>query len=309
MLRLSMHRRSPSPLFAVQAGLTLALVACGEPDASGSPAGTGGDGGDAAPMRPDLPDGDGGSNDTGGDGEGCNFLACPDPDDPGLDYESCNMWAPECGSGEKCVPTKVVVPDYDAWFDWICVDIDAAPVGPGERCETRYVEDVRVDDCDATSVCHDVDPDTGEGVCAELCGGEPQAPECDDGSHCWFSSGGLYALCLDSCDPVADVLECPGGQHCVPFVQGGLYIDFVCFPPHQPQFSGQPCWAANGCEADHMCLDDFFYGPACDGDACCSPLCEVGDPPGVCAEPGHECVAMFGPGHPTLAHLGRCQQP
>lgn len=247
--------------------------------------------------------------DDGDDNAGCGFVSCPKLDIQTPEYETCDVWGQDCGGGKKCVPTLVAAPMSEPWVDWVCVPVAEQTVPEGSRCETTMVDGVRVDDCAADAVCHDVNPQTGRGVCSRLCAGDPQAPQCGGDERCWFSSGGLYALCLPTCDPLAMPHGCGTQRGCVPFVDGGYYTDFVCFPPHQSKPAGTPCYAANGCADGLMCLDAYFYGGGCTSEACCTPLCRVGEPNPVCEQPGHECVAMFAPGHPDLAHVGRCQAP
>ena len=99
----------------------------------------------------------------------------------------CSIWDQDCGRGEKCVPWAN---DGSSVLNAsICRPIHPQPGVAGEPCRAEEGVASGIDDCDAQSVCFDVDPDTLEGVCAAFCEGDENAPTCEAKTqHCVISN-------------------------------------------------------------------------------------------------------------------------
>jgi hypothetical protein len=144
-----------------------------------------------------------------------------------------------------------------------------------------------IDNCEATSMCWNVDPDTLTGTCVSFCTGSPDDPACDDpGNSCVMNEDGLPAVCLSCCNPLGQ--DC-GRSACIPFGD-----DFVCNPDAGGDAGlGEPCAFLGSCEAGLECADGDLV-PDCDALGCCAAYCDTqaADPcPG--APPEVACVPWF----------------
>jgi hypothetical protein len=222
--------------------------------------------------------------------EGGSFYASP-----GLDLGGaleCDPWFQDCPDGEKCVPYASTGGNFDANK---CVPI-LGDGQPGEACTYAGVGEA-TDDCDATSVCSNVELIDGElvGTCTAFCTGTPDQPECSDGSSCLIANDGSFTVCLHSCDALEQ--DCEDGFGCV---WGG--DDFVCLPApdEQPE---QACTAGE-CPAGSVCVLSSL-APTCDDSACCTAFCSLSEP--SCVAPASECVPFFD-GPPPAGHedIGIC---
>lgn len=224
--------------------------------------------------------------------------------------EHCSTIEQDCPPGFKCMPYSS--DGGSAWNDTKCVPIVPDPSAVGEACTVEGSGVSGVDDCDGTSMCWYVEPETNEGTCVAFCIGDENEPTCADScANCTLSGDGILTLCLDGCDPVAQ--DCEAGQGCYPTSYG-----FVCVPDASAGDTGigSPCEYINACPVGMVCLAANAV-PGCDlsGVGCCTPACGVGglDPcPGVL--PGSECVPWFeeGWGPPeacVIAEPGVCAAP
>ncbi|MEM6296387.1 MAG: hypothetical protein AAGA54_34275 [Myxococcota bacterium] len=185
----------------------------------------------------------------------------------------CSIWDQDCGRGEKCVPWAN---DGSSVLNAsICRPIHPQPRAAGEPCRVEEGVASGIDDCDALSVCFDVDPDTLEGVCAAFCEGDENAPTCEaKAQHCVISNEGVVTLCLDTCDPFG--APCDDERSCV----AAEPDRFVCVRPDAIPL-GEPCFGVATCEEGASCV------AVSDGDArCVLPCVPDGDP----CEAGSSCA-------------------
>ncbi len=91
---------------------------------------------------------------------------------------ACDPFAPVCAAGRKCTATGTV-----AWEEFLCLPIDANPVGVGDPCVTENASS-GIDNCDAGSICADVDPTSLAGTCVAFCGGTAEEPVCAESEQC-----------------------------------------------------------------------------------------------------------------------------
>lgn len=227
---------------------------------------------------------------------GCAFT-CPNPPPPPPPPGDawCNLSCPE---GEKCMPWA-----NDGGTQWNalrCAPIDPDAGAPGEACLVEGSQWSGIDDCDATSMCWQVDPKTNGGTCHAFCGAVPEQGVCADGYDCVVLPIDV-PLCVVSCDPLASL--CDEGQLCLPSGSG-----FTCLAHDGTGVAlGEPCDVPGACDGAGLCA----FGPAfscgnAPGQGCCAAPCDV-DAPGPCDGPGSICEAWFPlRPPPELAHLGAC---
>ena len=250
-------------------------------------------------------DGDSAGGDTGG--EDCDsFLGCMDVACLTI---MCDWWAQDCGAGKKC-GAIASTPGSGSWDANVCMSVGCEP--PGAPC--MKVDDPapcasQTDTCDATSICMDVDADTGIGTCVEMCTGSPEDPACPQtGLECAQLNGGVLNLCVPGCDPLLPG-SCPDGEVCTAAYQGDSIRSFICFPPVTEGTTGESCECTNCCADGHMCTSAASYGPTCAYDLCCTEYCDITDAAFTCAGPDQQCVALFEPTDPVWSNVGACMVP
>jgi len=225
-------------------------------------------------LEPDLPSEDSGST----------FII--DETDGGCLCE-CDVFAQDCPSGDKCIPWAN--DGGNTWNAVRCSPVVEEPAGLGEPCTVEVSPVSGFDSCDLGLMCWNVDADTLEGTCIALCGGSPDAPECPGESECQLSADGPLALCLATCNPLAD--DCAEGEQCAP-----VNSDFRCVGEIEtPLAYGEPCMFTNECESGLTCIDGGVAD--CTGDSCCTSFCDLsdGDPNPSCpdAATGQVCTAWY----------------
>ncbi len=228
----------------------------------------------------------------------CGFICPPDFIDP----ISCDTWDPHCVRGEKCMPWSN--DGSSTWNATRCSGIVEDPQAVGDPCVVYGSPYSGADNCDATSMCFDVDPDTLEGTCHAFCGGDPSNPTCPGACDtCTATGDGVLNLCVPGCDPIAQ--DCSSGSPCY-FANGY----FACVPDASGDGGavGQPCETIDGCDPGLACISGAQV-PGCDDAGCCVPYCVVGDPTPCEALPGSACVPLFPDGPPNACvapDVGAC---
>lgn len=227
---------------------------------------------------------DSGSGTETTEDEGGSFIS--DPTEGGCLCE-CDTFAQDCPTDEKCTPWAN--DGGNTWNAVRCAPIAEEPAGLGEPCTMEDSPVSGIDTCELGMMCWDVDPDTLEGTCIALCGGSPEEPECREGTECQLSADGPLALCLATCNPLAD--DCGEGQQCVP-----VNAEFRCVAQAEtPLGYGEPCMFVNDCGSGLTCLDGAVS--ECAGAACCTSFCDVsdGDPNPACpdAANGQVCASWY----------------
>ncbi|MCH9681240.1 MAG: hypothetical protein K0V04_07400 [Deltaproteobacteria bacterium] len=207
--------------------------------------------------------------------------------------EDCSILEQDCPPGYKCMP--FATDGNPNWNDTMCVEVVEDPSLPGEPCTVQGSAVSGIDDCDATSMCWNVDPKTNEGTCVEQCTGTEQDPTCPDQcDRCTTGGDSILWLCLGICDPI--IQNCMPGSGCYP-----INDSFSCAPDASPAGTGlgSACEFINVCPPGMFCLSADVV-PDCQGSAgCCAPVCPANgaDPcPGLL--PGTECVPWYEDGSP-----------
>lgn len=190
----------------------------------------------------------------------------------------CDPFAQDCPEGEKCVPYAST---GDAWDANKCVAV-TGDQATGEPC-TYGGPSEATDDCDATGICLDRDADM-LGTCHAFCLGTADQPECPDGELCEIAEYGTVALCVEQCNPLLQ--DCEPALACYWDVAG-----FHCLTAGEGP-TGAPCGYVNDCSLGNMCVDASLL-PSCDGEACCTSICELGPDDNSCLIPGSTCVPFF----------------
>lgn len=176
---------------------------------------------------------------------------------------------------------------------------------PGDPCTVEGNSTSGVDTCDATSMCWNVSPDTGEGKCVAFCTGTVVAPECaEPGTDCAVSQSGILNLCQSGCNPLAP--DCPNAELCIPQPMGER---FVCVPDASGDkgLQNDACGAPDACDPGLLCVPPAL-AVECDPMAagCCLPICDLSSP--VCTNKGAECLAWYEAGMAPegLENVGLC---
>ncbi len=272
--------------------VSLVLAGCGKEDAPST-----------TTNADEVGDGDG--DQTGdGDGDGdastssspTTGVFVPDEDFGGV--SECDPFMQDCPDGEKCVPYGSTGGNWDANK---CVPV-TGDGAEGDTCTYGGVVEA-TDDCDANTHCWDVMDVDGQavGICTAFCSGSADSPECGPGTSCLIANDGSINLCIQNCDPLLQ--DCSAGLAC--FWANG---NFNCIFTTQDIPEGEPCGFINDCIAGTGCLTADVL-PNCNGSACCSSFCDLGDP--VCQQEGTECSAFFeeGMAPPGYENVGVCILP
>ena len=242
-----------------------------------------------------------GEGESSGD-PGSNFLGTPDLGDGA--YE-CDPYAQNCPPGQKCM--YWANDGGSSWNATGCFEIDPDPDEVGEPCTVEGSGTTGIDSCVFGAMCWDVDPETNEGTCVEMCAGSYFEPFCSDPST-MCAGRGPY-LCLPSCCPIEQ--DCPEGQACYP-----IQDTFTCAPDASGDVGalGDACEFINVCDPGLICLDSSVLPPGypCESAAgCCAALCETHQSTCSRLDPALECTLWYGEGEapPGLERLGVCTLP
>ena len=215
--------------------------------------------------------------------------------------EHCNPWDPDCPEGTKCMAWAN--DGGSSWNALKCAPLDPDPVGPGEVCTSENGVS-GIDNCDAHSMCWDVDGETQEGVCVAFCTGTEQDSMCDPGFDCVVPAEGVLILCLPNCDPLLQ--NCPGDNLCIPSGE-----QFICVLDGSGEAGlyGDPCEYSNACNPGLYCLNPE-YVEGCRAIGCCTPFCDTSRPL-MCPGATQECIRWYEEGMepPGFEHVGICGIP
>jgi len=206
-------------------------------------------------------------------GDGCSFT-CPEPPAPPPSGGVCGLATQNCPEDDKCMPWAN--DGGSLWNAVRCSPIERNPNGVGEPCTVDGSGVSGLDDCDLGLQCFNVDPETNEGVCAQICGAIDGAPICPQGTSC--ATYGAARVCLEPCDPLAQA--CPLAHACYP---AGTFVGPGEPPP--PFFtcervagSGEPLMPCevfqSGCDGGSVCFDAQAL-PCPSSIGCCTELCDL----------------------------------
>lgn len=188
------------------------------------------------------------------------------------------------------------------WNATRCSPVEPNPGQVGDACTVQGSGVSGLDSCDVGVMCFDVDPETNEGVCVEICGGSEANPTCQTpDTTCTISNGSSLVLCQAICNPLAN--ECADGEGCYFVTEAS-----VCAPDASGNMgaAGDPCEFINACDDGLFCAGGAAV-EGCDSFGCCTSFCAVGDD-SMCAD-GQSCVEFFPDGSTPascLEGLGAC---
>lgn len=230
------------------------------------------------------------------------------PGDGGPSFE-CDVFAQDCGPGEKCMP---YAGDGGAsWTSTGCFPIARDPAGEGEPCTVVGSGVSGIDDCGAGLMCWNVDENL-EGHCEDFCTGSADNPICDDPNEfCPIAGDGVIVLCIERCDPLAQ--DCAlDNEVCYP-----IHGDWGCAPDASGRMGayGDPCRYINGCDEGHVCLGAAAFTSCAGAVGCCSLVCDTSDEASdaMCAalDPGQSCESWYSPRNAPAGYelLGVCALP
>lgn len=217
--------------------------------------------------------------DSCGDGLPDGVLAHCSPTD-------CSVIAQNCPAGEACRPWAN--DGSSTWNAARCTPIEADPGQADEACTVQGSGSSGVDSCDAGLLCWEVDADTLEGTCIEMCSGSLAEPVCSNADDvCGISNQGVLALCLPSCELPVD--DCDADEVCVPMGEDTL----VCISERYAK-----------CPAGTIEVAPIVGLGCTQGEPCCSPYCDLAED-ASCAR-GLECVPLSepNPAHPDVGVCG-----
>ena len=217
---------------------------------------------------------------------GVGFIERPDG---GSDPFECDIFEQDCPAGEKCMPWAN--DGGGSWNATRCSPVAAMPGDAGDPCIVEGSGTSGIDDCGLGLMCWDVDAETGQGECIEMCGCSAATPICETGNTtCAISNDGALALCLPVCNPL-DESACPSGQGCYPFED-----TFLCAPDASGELGveGDSCQFINACDPGTFCLNASAVPGCGSGVGCCSSSCTVGDD-SACL-PGQSCLPWYDDG-------------
>jgi hypothetical protein len=236
-------------------------------------------------------------SEAGGD-DGVGFIMPPDGG-----TAECDIWAQDCGEGEKC--TIWANDGGNAWNATKCVTVQPNPAQEDDPC-VMFGEGWSGDDnCDFGTFCWDMDPDTGLGICVPFCEGSEANPTCaDPGKAC---VGKDFYICLPICSPL--VQDCPVGCACFPASD-----EFRCVPvaaAADEGLYGDPCEFTNVCQVGLFCASPDAVPGCADSIGCCSSFCDLAAPECPAADEGVECIAWYEEGQAPggLESVGACAIP
>ncbi len=186
----------------------------------------------------------------------------------------------ECAEDEVCV----------AWADDVCL------FGGGftKMCMSRS-------ECEGECSC--------EEICEAAC-----VPACD------YSEDDVEFWCGSVNIPTCDVLEqnCPEGEKCVPYAAGGegSWNEVECTEIIGQAGLGDACTYEGGivptddCDAGLVCTSGEFLDQ-CEGEFCCTALCELDDPAACAGLEPLICLSYFDPEAPPgmFEEIGACMSP
>lgn len=222
---------------------------------------------------------DSSSSDGGGSFVGLTEGACDElPGGVLAHCFSCDPLEQDCNEGEACKPWA-----NDGSGVWNTSRCSPLVDGPGQRGEPCTMEDAPgsgIDSCDAGLMCWNVDPDTLEGACVELC---RVVWGCEEPTEtCARLNQGVVPVCLPACDPLAST--CDDGFGCYPnggdtfsciregeLVHTGTVSHPEC-PAGQLQVAGG---RSAGCEPGEFCCRSYCDTSAvdpCGADVPCVPF-------------------------------------
>lgn len=139
--------------------------------------------------------GDDGATAASSSGTSSTSRASETSSDGGDNPFACDAWAQDCPQGEKCMPWAD--DGGDVWNATRCTPLEPSPAQNGDECTVVGGVASGVDDCDISSMCWNVDANTGLGVCVAFCGGTQDAPTCEDpATVCMIDGSGALNLCL-----------------------------------------------------------------------------------------------------------------
>ncbi len=225
----------------------------------------------------------------------------------GIEIE-CDVWMQDCPEDEKCMPWAN--DGGSSWNATRCSPVSDSPGQVGDECMVEGSGVSGIDNCDVSSMCYYVDPETNVGTCVGFCEGSPEVPTCDAGFLCSIANNGVLILCRAECDPILQ--DCQGTAACLPAAGTD---GFVCIIDASGEggAAGEPCEFLNSCDPGLFCADAPVV-PGCTMSAgCCSDFCDLTEmmPDDACTLMDQMCVPAFEEGMvpPGLEHVGICALP
>ncbi|MDC0669540.1 ribulose phosphate epimerase [Nannocystis radixulma] len=248
-----------------------------------------------------------GETDTSTTGDTTCSFVCDTTDGNNEEGPQCDNWGQDCPDGQKCAAYA-----NDGGFSWNstkCVPADPTGGQVGDPCTVEGNGVSGIDSCGFGSMCWDVDPENGQGLCVALCTGTPDAAQCaPTGTTCVVANEGVLNLCLPQCDPLLQ--NCESGDLCLPNPLDATAFVCILDASGESGTTFDPCEYGNACDAGFVCQEPIFASecdPAAAG--CCLPYCDLSEP--ECPGANQDCLAWFeaGMAPPGYENVGYCGIP
>ncbi|MCA9649803.1 MAG: hypothetical protein KC501_07840 [Myxococcales bacterium] len=228
--------------------------------------------------------------------------------DMGTGGGSCDVFEQDCPEGEKCMPWAA--DGGNSWNGTSCKPVMENPGQAGDPCTVEGSAVSGIDDCDVGLMCYSVSFETNMGVCYELCGGNVDAPTCDEGLCAVYNDGNL-PLCLQDCDPLLQ--DCGPEQLCLASPTANGFVCILDSLPFNDGGYGEPCEYVNTCDPGFFCAVQSIVAGCTNASGCCEEFCDltVPNPDMQCtgAPMGEECQPWYGvetppPGYEAVGFCG-----
>jgi hypothetical protein len=218
----------------------------------------------------------------------------------------CDIWAPACGGGEKCMPMAF---EGYLYTEARCVAVVASPSLVGEPCSMPYGPLGGADDCDESSFCYYYDVSANSGICVPFCTGTPASPNCPGDTVCGYDLAGTLALCREPCDPIEQ--DCPFANSVCRDVNDNVH--FGCFVDASGEEDEPPgdlasCSVVNGCAAGQVCVPEERARLAGGAGFACTPYCDT-SLPDDCPLAEQQCIQWIPGAIGNDARIGACLVP
>jgi hypothetical protein len=244
-----------------------------------------------------LPPGDGST--TTGDASDVTTGEPPFECVPSPGELQCDVLAQDCPAGSHCVPGDV---GSNFSEGSLCVPLSDAPAERYDACTPDLA--TCTDDCAEGTFCRE--GTSVPGMCLGMCDISGDPGSCLPDEMCLYCASCNFGLCVATCDPFEP--QCPLGAPCSAALPDG----FICRHwQGQTVGVGETCVASQECDPGLVCWDAVAHGGACEGESCCTELCDLVDGDPACSDPEHVCLSVYLPGleHEGLEHVGFCGVP
>ena len=233
---------------------------------------------------------DSGGRDAGRRDSGPGMDSGPDEDGGRTGaLPACDIFAPDCGEGEKCAVVLDSNDPMDTFIYFACVPTSTGEKAEGVLCASLNedatpddpTDSVETDECAEGLFCWTTGGATTT-RCHPVCGSDDPA-ECGADQYCdGLNDMPFFGVCsdADNCSPIHQT-GCTGGDACYYVLNGMERFLGSCFPfvPETDGGVGAPgddCTFINNCAGGSQCLSDRLPDGGLAMERFCRQLCSRG---------------------------------